>query len=274
MARERILVSVKTYPAISRKHTEVVCTAGFREDGSWIRIYPLPFRSLEDWERYKKYQWMELEIEKSDSDPRPESYKVTNIDTIELQELISTGKSGDWAERKNLIFKNNQTYESMDLLIQKANEANELSLAIFKPKEILDFVAEEQEREWDEAKIKELDERAKQGSLFDKVESDFKRMPKLPYKFSYVFTDSDGKKRKMMIEDWEIGQLFLNCLKRHKCEDTAVEKVKEKYFDKFVKEKDLFFFLGTTRQYHGWARNPFVIIGLFYPPKQNQYSLL
>lgn len=273
MPRERILISVKTYPTISKKYTEVVCTAGFREDGSWIRIYPLPFRSLEDWDKYKKYQWVELEIEKNITDPRPESYKVTNIDTIELQNIISSGKDRDWAERKSFILGNNKIYESMGELIEKANKTNELSLATFRPTKVIDFVAEEQDRKWDCEKIKELDEKAKQGNLFAKVESDFKRMPKLPYKFFYIFEDCDGNKSKLMIEDWEIGQLFWNCSNMYKCEDTAISKVKEKYLDKFVNDKELYFFLGTTRQFHGWARNPFVIIGLFYPPIANQHSL-
>ena len=44
MARERVLIIVKTYPTLSRKYGETVCTAGLREDGSWMRIYPVPFR--------------------------------------------------------------------------------------------------------------------------------------------------------------------------------------------------------------------------------------
>lgn len=46
MARERVLITVKTYPTLSRKYGETVCTAGVREDGSWVRIYPVPFRRL------------------------------------------------------------------------------------------------------------------------------------------------------------------------------------------------------------------------------------
>ena len=46
MAVERVLVTVKTYPCLSQKYDELVCTAGLREDGSWIRIYPVPFRKL------------------------------------------------------------------------------------------------------------------------------------------------------------------------------------------------------------------------------------
>lgn len=35
MGREKVLLTVKTYPTLSRKHGELVCTAGAREDGSW-----------------------------------------------------------------------------------------------------------------------------------------------------------------------------------------------------------------------------------------------
>lgn len=42
MPRERILITVKTYPTLSASYGELVCTAGLREDGSWIRIYPVP----------------------------------------------------------------------------------------------------------------------------------------------------------------------------------------------------------------------------------------
>jgi len=31
--KQRILVTVKTYPTLSRKYGETVCTAGIREDG-------------------------------------------------------------------------------------------------------------------------------------------------------------------------------------------------------------------------------------------------
>lgn len=43
MALTKVLITVKTYPAISSKYDELVCTAGFREDGTWIRIYPIQF---------------------------------------------------------------------------------------------------------------------------------------------------------------------------------------------------------------------------------------
>ncbi|MEI7553758.1 hypothetical protein [Candidatus Chlorohelix sp.] len=92
---------------------------------------------------------------------------------------------------------------------------------------------------------------------------------KLPYKYSYEFlTERDSRPRKLMIEDWEIGALYWNCLALTGDENEANKLVRKKYFDDFVSKNDLYFFLGTTLQYHiKNAPNPFLIIGVFYPPK-------
>ena len=127
------------------------------------------------------------------------------------------------------------------------------------------------DRQWDPKKIAEIEEKSKQLSLFDsdKPHEIFKAVKKLPYKFSYVFTDEEDKRSKLMIEDWEIGALYWNCFNKVKNKELAAQKVKQKYFDEF-KKKDLSLFLGTTRQFHEIAPNPFIIIGVFYPPLTKQ----
>jgi hypothetical protein len=62
MALTKVLITVKTYPTLSTKYEELVCTAGFREDGSWIRIYPVQFRNRPYGQQYKKYQWIEIDL--------------------------------------------------------------------------------------------------------------------------------------------------------------------------------------------------------------------
>jgi hypothetical protein len=105
------------------------------------------------------------------------------------------------------------------------------------------------------------------------LRKEFAAVNPLPYKFSYKFQDQNGRKATLMIEDWEIGQLYWSCLKRcNNDKDLAVKKVKEKYLDEFEK-KDVHLFLGTTARYHGWAKNPFIIVGVFYPPLEIQQSL-
>jgi len=77
-----------------------------------------------------------------------------------------------------------------------------------------------------------------------------------------------------MIEDWEMGQLYWNCLRRHDGDEMkACKDVEEKYFASFAKKKDIYFFLGTTKEHHYKAHNPFVIIGVFPPNPIVQGSL-
>jgi hypothetical protein len=53
-----------------------------------------------------------------------------------------------------------------------------------------------------------------------------------------------------------------------------LQKVREKYEQEFLNEKDIYLFLGTTKEWHTRrAKNPFVIIGVFYPKKDNQGTL-
>ena len=138
MAKERILITVKTYPTLSSKYDELVCTAGFREDGSWVRIYPIPFRKLEYDSRYSKYQWIEIDLVKNTSDPRPESFRPYNYEKIIAHDVITTGKDRLWIERKKYVLKN--VYTDLRKLIAEAKDKKICtSLATFKPTEILDF---------------------------------------------------------------------------------------------------------------------------------------
>jgi hypothetical protein len=119
-------------------------------------------------------------------------------------------------------------------------------------------------------------EKTKQSELFadEAWRETFKLIPKLPYSFSYVFDDADGRQSSMQVLDWEIGQLYWNCLKRAKGNaNEALAKVRAKYFDAFTRT-DLHFFLGTTQQFHFRAPNPWVIIGVFPIPHERQGDLL
>jgi len=273
MARERILVTVKTYPTLSRKYGETVCTAGVCEDGSWVRIYPVPFRRLDEPQQYRKFDWLECELVRSRRDPRPETRHPADIEQLKVVGHIGT--KNNWHERRQLLLKRATVYNRLEPLIEGA-KANQLSLAVFKPAKISDFLWEEDERNWDEAKLAEMRNRASQGELFaeETWRQVFQVIPKLPYSFSYCFTDADGRESEMQVLDWETGALYWNCLRKaNGNERAALEKVRAKYFDQFTKS-DLHFFLGTTYQFHFVAPNPWVIVGVFPIPHERQIDLL
>ncbi len=226
MPKERVLITVKTYPTLSRKYGETVCTAGVREDGSWVRIYPVPFRRLDEAEQYRKFDWVECRLIRKPKDPRPETRHAADLK--ELQPAGHMDTASNWRERRKLLLKTSKVYTKLKPLIDGA-KANTVSLAVFKPTKITDFVWEEEEREWDAAKVAEMRNQTNQAELFaeETWRQTFKRVPKLPYSFSYEFEDADGKKSKLQILDWEIGALFWNCLKqRGGDEKKSLEKVR------------------------------------------------
>ena len=265
----KILITVTTYPLPSLAYDELVCTAGVLEDGSWIRIYPVPFRFLD----FRKYQWVELELidHGSASDFRPESKRPKNPDLSDIRILSTLGTEQVWLERKNACLK--QFYTNMNKLIEDSQKPSNVSLATFKPAKLEKLIIEEDDREWPHKWLEQL----KQMDIFtadEKGEGIRVPIDKIPYKFKYQFEDDKGRESTMTIQDWEIGALYRNCLRDAEGDETvALAKVRQKYEDEFFK-KDIYLFLGTTLEHHRKRHsNPFTIVGVFYPPKENQESL-
>jgi len=272
MPKERVLITVKTYPTLSRKYGETVCTAGVRPDGSWVRIYPVPFRRLEEVEQYRKFDWIEVELARNHSDPRPETFKPIHYDHFLPVAHMDT--ADNWRERRRLLLNTAEVFDRIEPLMEDA-KANRRSLAVFKPSKIRGFIWEDEEREWDTNKVAEMRDKSRQIEIFaeDRWRETFNLIPKLPYSFSYQLEDAVGKKSTLQVLDWECGQLYWNCLRRNNGDEAvAVEKVKVKYLEEFGR-RDLHFLLGTTQQFHGFSPNPWVIIGVFAPPRSHQVEL-
>jgi hypothetical protein len=274
MALTKVLITVTTYPLPSRSYDELVCTAGVLENGQWIRIYPVPLKFLKGLRKDGKietfkYNWIEIDLVKRQDDFRPESHSPLDYSFSNVNILGKIDTKSNWQERKAYCLTN--VYTNKAKLLADSKSPKNVSLATFKPSKILSFEIEEDEREWKN----EWKEIRKQGDLFDSDKSPEIQIPKLPYKFSYKFLDDEGIPSTLMIEDWEIGALYWNCLRAAEGNETiALEKVREKYEGEFLKEKDIHLFLGTTKEWHmRRANNPFVIIGVFYPKQETQISL-
>jgi len=254
METRKILIATKTYPSISTKYRETVCTAGILLDDNekplqWIRIYPIPFRTMDFDQRYPRWSIIKAEIERNEKDYRQESFRI-NHSSIEIVRKVDT--SNNWRERKSFVlpFKFHSVKE-----IQMQNK----SLGIIKPDNIKRYFCKPTDREWDPKQQAVLD----QQDLFEESVD----LEKIPYQFGYEFTDEAGDKHKYTISDWEIMQLYRNCRNNSKAgtlkaqEEESLEKVKQK-LEGFILEKDLHFIIGNLKNH----KNTFMIIGLFYPP--------
>lgn len=254
----RVLITVKTYPIPSARYDELVCTAGVREDGSFVRLYPVNFRDLDYARQYQKYQWIEAEVTKHKGrDVRKESYRP-RAETIRLLgERIPT-RRGDWSERAKYALQ--EKSKSMESLKDQQSKDN-TSLGIFKPKAIHDLEISPDEPDWKPGFKAALD----QARLWEDRTVSRNPPRKVPFKFHYHFECDDTRckgKHRMMIEDWEVGSLFWNCVDDGATHDEACQKVKDKFLGELCgPDKDTHFYVGTILAHpRSW-----VVIGVWWP---------
>ena len=143
METRKILIATKTYPSISRKYKETVCTAGILLDDSenplqWIRIYPIRYRYLDFDKNYPRWSIISARIERNDKDYRSESFR---IDDSSLKIIKKIDTNNKWEERKSFILPL-KFHSITDIQKQKK------SLGIIKPKYIEKYFYKKTSREW------------------------------------------------------------------------------------------------------------------------------
>jgi len=258
---QKVLILCKTYPSPSAKYSETSCVAGMNEDGGLIRLYPVPFRLVSDEKQFKKWQWINVRLEKAPADHRPESHKVY-VDTIECDEdTLSTKNS--WKDRRFYLDKI-QKFDDFNQL-ESTRQKDGISLALLKPKSILSLeIREVDTPEWTEEEKQKLLSLQRQGNLFDETdEKSIRLLKKLPYDFYYHYECSLGEEvfaYKHKIVDWEIGALFWNVYAKHKAN---WEEPFRKKIELDFAQKDLMFLMGTIHRFP----NQWLIVSLIYPPK-------
>lgn len=181
-----VLVAVKAYPQLSRRHGESVCVAGIRDHGdgslSWMRLFPVYFRHLATNDQFKKYQYVGLRARKDISDPRPETY-YPDADTIRPGEHLDSKGSG-LARRRAAI--EGILSESMCELQRRSRETG-ASLGAFRPAEVLDVKADPaEEPDWKPEAKERFAAAEHQLDLLDPDKEPKQPIDKVPYDFKYV----------------------------------------------------------------------------------------
>ncbi len=250
----KVLVTARTYPAPARKGIEVSCTGGITEAGNWIRLFPVPYRFLEEDKRFRKYQWIELSAAKA-NDSRPESFQP-DLDSIRIVSApLST--DADWKARKDIISR----LQAPSLCwLQKERDKNHFpTLGFFKPREIRRLIIEADARTWTQEELARL----RQYSLFGNAPA--QELEKIPFKFKYHFVchEVDCKGHELSCLDWEMGQSYRKWARKY---PNWQEPFRQRYEREMIERFDTHFFVGTVHLHPG----AWIIVGLFYPPKQQQ----
>ena len=259
---ENVLITVMTYPHPSRGYKEIVCTAGINDKGEWVRLYPIDFRHRPKGQQFKKYQWINVNLKTraASEDKRKES-REPDLHSISLIGQALSSKN-QWADRRKII--DRMPHCTLEQL-KSQYDVDKTSLGIVQPSKVHDLEVKRVEGEW-KLQWKGL---YAQLDLFGRT---MLPLRKIPFKFSYIFSCADdaSKRHTAMIEDWELGALWLNLYKEYGNEELAAEKVKQKYLEEIcAPDKETRFFMGTVYPYNSW-----VVLGVFWPPRKRQLSLL
>lgn len=176
----RLCILVKTYPVIDERG-EAVCMAGVTDDAQVVRLFPVRFRSLPAYARFKKFQWFTAELKKS-SDPRPESHEI-NLDSIRDLAPKPVSTADHWAERDRLV--EPLRASSLEELNNRRQTIGQ-SLGLVRPADIRRLALKHVGDKWTEKQINRL----RQMSMFSDPPKG--ELQKVPYEFLWGGKSQSG----------------------------------------------------------------------------------
>lgn len=243
MIDETILITVKTYPTLSKSYVETVCTAGINDRGEWRRLYPIRFRHLADNKQFKLYDRITVRLSDHSDDGRPESRRPSS-DTIQIK-----GRVRDWPLRHQWV--GPTIIDSLKEMIDKGR-----SIGPIRCREVLDFYWKKVSGTWSPDQLEQLKQ---QGLWGDEAP---KALEKIPYEFHLRWKDGNGEEYDHMFISWEVRQTW-RTYRRDYSDPLTV--MKDKWLDDILsKERDLAFFMGNRADF----RQVFMVCGTYNPPKR------
>lgn len=259
--KTRVLILCKTYPSPSEKHVETSCVAGLEEGGDLIRLFPVPFRLIGDRQRFRKWQWIEVRIEKAGNDRRAESHKIF-VDTIDCSEQPISTRAG-WADRRAALSKVHVFHDFAAL--EKARQEDGTTLGLLRPSSVIALDITPTERpDWTEEEHQKLVQNERQSGLFDAADAhNLAKLRKVPFSFHYRYSCQDGDEiltYRHKLVDWEVGALYWNCRQSH---GDGWEIPFRKKIEDALPAADLIFLMGTIHRFP----DQWLIVSLLYPPK-------
>lgn len=257
---QRILILCKTYPSPSARYVETSCVAGMAEDGRLVRLFPVPFRLVEDEQQFRKWQWISARVRRAQDDARCESHRVS-VDTIELLGDPLPARE-HWPERRESI-KGVQVFGSFDEL-EASRQTRGTTLGLVRPSRLVSMdITALKNPEWtDDEKAKLLQEQM-QGSLFDAAveQRSLKTLKKLPFDFHYRYECESAAGTTQHVHklvDWEAGALYWNICRKPDWQTLF----RQKFVTEFS-QREVLFLMGTIHRFPG----QWLIVSVLYLPK-------
>ena len=223
------VVIVKAAPQVGQRHGETVCCAGIDLHGNWLRLYPISFRTLEDGQKFGRWDRIRFRWRRPTDDTRSESRRV---DQGSLQIVGELKKS----ERERFL-------SSMIVTSLNNERAAGRSFALLRA-EILEFKIEKKAPDKLEKEKKQFEDLRNQSDLFNSK-------PIIPYapcpfEFKYRYKTDDGA-REGTCQDWEIEATFYKWSKEYG-EDYALKEMRRVFGEEYP-SKGMLLAMGTHSRY-------------------------
>lgn len=225
---QKAVIIIKAAPQVGEKHGETVCCAGLDEYGNWLRLYPVSFRTLDDEQKFSRWDRIEFDWRRPRDDRRLESRRVYQ------QSLRIIGKLKS-SERERFLT------PAIVTSLKKERERGR-SLALIRPTiEGFDYERKtDSEIQSEKAKFNAI---RSQKDLF--ASNTVPREP-CPYRFKYRYTIEDGQ-RVGTCQDWETEATFLN-FRRAVGETKALQDMQSIFGERYPKA-GMVLAMGTHSQY-------------------------
>jgi hypothetical protein len=231
--RSTATVLIKAAPRIGETHGELVCCAGIDDAGNWVRLYPVSFKTLEDSQKFGRWDIIAYDWKMPKGDARFESRRI---------EHKSLQITGSLSRRRHKDFVAPHVVESLDDELAASR-----SLALIRPKNP-SFVIEKKDAKTI-AKETELALHWHQhdnAGLFGATDKSFVPRNVAPYFFKYKYETRDGK-REGTCQDWEMEATFLKW--RHKYgEQDTLAKMSQRFGEEYP-ESGFVLAMGTHKAY-------------------------
>lgn len=227
------IILVKAFPQVGAKHGETVCVAGITRSGQWLRLFPVPFRKLDDSQQFGRWDIVRFDWKPPAHDKRSESRHVI------LSSLEKTGQIPK-KDRKSLLHK-------LEVTGLSDHRSKGLSLALLRPT-IKDFIIKKKTPREILEETELFRSAVNQTDMFD--QKTLRPIEPCPYKFMYryyVTENGTRYKRKGTCQDWEIQAAFRNW-RKHYGEERALSDIRQRFGEEYP-QKGMLFAMGTHSQY-------------------------
>jgi hypothetical protein len=232
-----LMVNCKTYPSVSTKYVETVCTGGVQRNGDFVRLYPVPYRFLDTDEQYERWDVIRVRAYRDDQDRRPESWHFEHGTTIERIDHISTERRR-WEWMKKTIHDSSSAMDTKGL----TNGCVEI--------EPIELYWKADPDDWTAGQRNTI----QQGQLFASKTQTQAMAERVPWQFRLNYREKmTGRESGSKVLAWSYYTGFLRERSNTSNDESALEiivqKVRKSIFDP---QRTVFAILGTHSRFGTW----------------------